>query len=74
MAQSRLGSLLAAGNGVTKDPVEAYFWMTLAIKRSSGNLKKNVTAERARVAKSLTPAQVQSADKRAAGWRVKRPK
>ena len=48
--------------------------MTLAIKRSSGNLKKNVTAERARVAKSLTPAQVQSADKRAAGWRVKRPK
>ena len=74
VAQSRLGTLMAAGNGVAKDPVEAYFWMTLAIKRSSGNLKKNITTERARLAKTMTPAQTLSAGRRAAGWSVKTPK
>jgi hypothetical protein len=69
-----LSSLLAAGKGVAKDSVEAYFWMTVAIKRSSGKLKKGITAKRARLAKSLTAAQIKSADKRAAGWRVKRRK
>ena len=57
MAQYRLGNLFALGEGVIKDDVAAFFWLTLAVNRSTGKFKEDVfAAERARLQTSLTPS------------------
>ena len=70
MAQYRLGNLFALGEGVIKDDVAAFFWLTLAVNRSTGKFKEDAAAERARLQTSLTPEQITSVEKRAGEWRA----
>ena len=74
VAQSRLATLYERGDSVKKDLGQAYFWLTLVSRRSTGKLKKTTDEQRARIGKSLTPEKIASAEKRAREWRVERPK
>ena len=73
VAQSRLATLYEKGDSVKKDLGEAYFWLTLATRRSTGKSKKDIDGQRARIGTSLTTEQIASIDKRAQEWRAERP-
>jgi TPR repeat protein len=57
--------MYANGQGVEKDYVCAYAWLDLAADQIPA-----VTELRDRIAKEMTPAQIEEARKRAAGMRV----
>ena len=69
-AQLRYAEMFAEGQGLDKDDVQAYKWLTLAAKRAS-NEKIRDAAKTARkpVAARLSSEQRQDADRRANIWR-----
>jgi TPR repeat protein len=63
-AQSRIGLAYATGEGAALDPIEACKWIELAATRGD----KAAVANRARARKSLSPAQLAEAERRAKEW------
>jgi tetratricopeptide (TPR) repeat protein len=57
-AQNNLGEMYARGEGVSLNPVQAYMWLSLAIK---GGFKPAI-AYRERLAKKMTAAQIAEAE------------
>ncbi len=71
-AQLMLGTMLALGKGVPVDKVAAYAWATLAATGdSSKRISENAIALRQSTAKSMTPGQIEAAEKNAKEWRPK---
>ncbi len=58
-AQNNLGIMYAQGNGVEKDDIEAYKWLTLAGKRLTNAMMFRKTIEQ-----RMTPEQIQEANRR----------
>ena len=67
-AQFNLGGMYDFGRGVPQDYVEAHMWRNLAAARATGEDKKKFEDGRDDLAKSMTPAQVTEAQKRAQEW------
>ena len=67
-AQFNLGGMYDTGRGVPQDYVEAHMWRNLAAARATGEDKKKFEDGRDDLAKSMTPAQVTEAQKRAQEW------
>jgi hypothetical protein len=67
-AQFNLGGMYDFGRGVPQDYVEAHMWRNLAAARATGEDKKKFEDGRDDLAKSMTPAQVTEAQKRAKEW------
>jgi hypothetical protein len=66
-AQERLGLMLAQGEGSAINLVEAYKWLALASKAD----EPNAPAERDRIAKHMSPAQIAEAQQAADAWSPK---
>ena len=63
-----LGNAYRIGRGVPKDAVSAYMWFNLGVA-TSGNHFKTITAEaRDAVEKTMTPTQIEAAQKLAREW------
>ena len=65
-AQYNLGGMLATGQGVPKNEVEAYKYLTLAASRSdagAGAIPNRAAQARDILAKRMTPAQIAEAEK-----------
>ena len=58
-AQTRLAEMYASGQGVKRNPNQAYIWYSLAAQ--SGNV--SAAAERAKIAALLQPAEIKQADR-----------
>jgi hypothetical protein len=58
----------AGGRGVPQDYVEAHKWGNLAASRATGDNRERYARTREALAKSMTPAQLAEAQKRAADW------
>ena len=71
-AQNNLGLLYLKGNGVTQDYVEAHKWLNIAAAYSTEKeVRDTATENRDLAAKSMTPAQIAEAQKRASEWKKK---
>ena len=66
--QSEVGILYAAGVGVEKNPVEAYFWLTLALLNGDVNGPRDVQQRTAAAAK-LDETQLAAVQKRLKEWK-----
>lgn len=62
-AQANLGALYLKGNGVAQDYVRAHMWFSIAASLSSGVLATASTMLRDDFALSMTPAQLERAQK-----------
>ena len=60
-AQYNLAVCLEKGEGVGKDPVEAYKWVSLAARQGDENAKKTMTT----LENKMTPEQIAEGQKRA---------
>jgi hypothetical protein len=67
-AQYNLGRMYETGRGVPRDDVEAHLWQDLAAARATGADQKTFADGRDELAKSMTPAQVGEARRRAQAW------
>jgi len=65
-AQYALGGLYSQGRGVPKDLVKSYEWVRI----SSPKLDRHTRDVLATLAKKMTPAQVDDAEKQAEAWIV----
>ena len=73
LAQERLGSMYAAGNGIAQDYVQAYKWLTLSIEGAVDNIWSNRRTEtsaamRKSLAEKMTPPQIEEAERLAKEW------
>lgn len=69
LAQRRLGLLYLYGQGVPKDQLEAYKWLSLAAARlPAGEERDAATTERDRIGLRLSPAELLDAQDRALQW------
>ena len=68
IGQFNLGLMLEQGTGARQDRIEAHKWLNLAAARASGDYQKSFAESRDRVAKSMTPAEIAEAQKRAREW------
>jgi TPR repeat protein len=64
-AQSNLALMYARGQGVPRDYVRAYMWSSLAASKGHADGVKNRSA----IAKGMTPAQIQQAQKMVTDWK-----
>jgi TPR repeat protein len=64
-AQSNLALMYFKGQGVSKDPAQAYMWASLS---AAGGHQEGVK-NRDSISKGMTPAQVADAQKRASAWK-----
>ena len=73
-AQARLALIYATGHGVRTDKVEAYRWFSLAAEladpKTQKNLKTVSEANRAVMAKQLTPQQRKEGDAAVSAWKA----
>jgi len=65
--QCMLGMLFADGNGVAKDYVVAYEWMTLAAQNGTAGCSQRITP----FLSQMTPDQIAEAKRRVAAWTPK---
>jgi hypothetical protein len=70
-AQAMLGVMCHRGQGVPQDDVEAYKWLTLAIRQQPAE-RDAFALWRDFVARDMTPAQVAEGQHRASEWHVRR--
>jgi len=63
-AQSNLGVMYALGDGVKRDSIQAYMWFSIAASRGDEKGRRF----KAKVEKSMTPAQIAAANKLAGDW------
>jgi hypothetical protein len=60
---------------ITKDPIEAYMWLTLSIAGPTAKqspLFQQTADLRASIAKKMTPQQIAEAQRRAKQWKPKK--
>jgi len=70
-AQSLLGFVYSAGDGVPQDFVEAHKWVNLAASRETDNAPRNLYVDaRNRLAERMTPAQIAEAQTLAREWQA----
>lgn len=69
-AQSLLGFVYSAGDGVPQDFVEAHKWVNLAASRATNELQKEYAELRDALAELMTPAQIAEAQKLAREWQA----
>jgi len=69
-AQAMLGVMCHRGQGVPQDDIEAYKWLTLAIRQRPPEVDA-FALWRGFVARDMTAAQVADAEKRASEWHGK---
>ena len=69
-AQTNLGLMYYNGQGVARDYVRAYMWVSLAALQNEPNAVK----DRDMIAKNMTPAQIAEAKRRVAEWQRKNSK
>jgi TPR repeat protein len=62
-AQGNLGTLYANGLGVPQDDVRAYMWITLDMANSDGAQQKFTAEVRDMLARRMTPAQIEKAQR-----------
>ena len=67
-AQNNLSTFYFTGVGVPRDPVEAWKWLTLSAEDLKGKGRDIALENRTVIEREMTPAQVQEARKRVAGW------
>jgi len=65
--QCLLGTLFADGNGVVKDNVAAYEWMTLAAQNGNADCSQGIS----HLLPQMTPEQIAEAKRRVASWTPK---
>lgn len=70
-AQASLGLLYRFGKGVEKDLVEAYAWLTLATRATTGPDSESIAELRDAAGMRMTREQIDEAIKKADAWRVK---
>ena len=68
-AQHNLGVMYAKGEGVMQDPVLAYMWFNLAAAQG----QKAATELLGSLGRTMTPAQIEEAQKLAREWESKTP-
>jgi TPR repeat protein len=68
MAQVALARMYTVGDGVEKNLPEAYFWLTLSVASGSSDQVER----RDLLEKSLSPAEVHAAQRRAIQWELQR--
>lgn len=64
-AQRKLGDMLAAGQGLKQDYVEAYKWWSIAAAQGNGAAVQNID----RLSKRMTAAQISEAQRLASDWK-----
>ena len=69
ISQKLLGSMYADGEGVARDYVRAYLWLSLAASGTSDVVTPRAIAARDKVAVLMSPAQIAEAKALAAAWR-----
>jgi TPR repeat protein len=69
-SQFNLAVMYVNGDGVKRDLVEGYKWMTLAMKQGH----QAATQQRPLVARQMAATEIQEGEKRAAQWRPVKPK
>jgi TPR repeat protein len=69
IAQKLLGSMYADGQGVARDYVRAYLWLSLAASGTSDVVTPHAIAARNKVAVLMSPAQIAKAKALAAAWK-----
>ncbi len=67
VAQNELGDMYSSGRGVPQDYVAAYMWLSLAAAQDD----HAAALRRDRIAKLMTPAQIEQAQKLAREWKPK---
>ncbi|OFW08031.1 MAG: hypothetical protein A3H96_21780 [Acidobacteria bacterium RIFCSPLOWO2_02_FULL_67_36] len=67
-AQFNLGMMYSTGKGVPQDYVEAHKWRNLAAARATGEDQKRYADVRDSLARTMPPAQLAEAQKRASEW------
>jgi TPR repeat protein len=72
-AQHNLGLLYGNGLGVTQSYAEAYFWLNLAAARTKGKDREAFAKSRDEAAAKLSPADLSTAQQRAAQWFAAHP-
>jgi uncharacterized protein len=70
-AQASLGLLYRFGKGVALDLPEAYFWLGLAVSRTTGPDSESLAEYRDAVAAKLSAGQIEAGKKRIAAWSPK---
>jgi TPR repeat protein len=73
MAPSTVGVLYAVGVGVTANPAEAYFWLTLAVQYPDDPNASRDKQQLAAAAAKLDDAQLAAVQKRLREWKPKTP-
>ncbi|MBN4047946.1 sel1 repeat family protein [bacterium AH-315-O15] len=68
IAQSSLGVMYANGEGVPQDYTEAHKWINLAASRATGDDQQRDAERRDTLAKEMTRAQVDEAQRLATEW------
>jgi hypothetical protein len=69
ISQTLLGSMYADGQGVARDYVRAYLWLSLAASGSPDVVRPRAIAARDKVAVLMSPAQIAKAKALAAAWK-----
>jgi len=72
VAQSSLGTMYAEGRGVPKDSVRAYLWISVAAPSLPDDAKKEANDTLAKLAKGMTPEQLEQAQAMAQACRPAR--
>ena len=67
VAQNELGDMYSSGRGVPQDYVAAYMWLSLAAAQND----RAAALRRDRIAKLMTPAQIEQAQKLVRDWKPK---
>lgn len=71
-AQLAYGSLHVRGVGVRRDPFAAYFWLTLAGDSGIAGLQQQAIVLRDDAARTLTPSEIERAQRQAGRWKPTR--
>jgi uncharacterized protein len=64
---------ISGGEGVTRDLVKAYEWLTIAATADHPEAKENSERGKERIAELMTPAEIAEAEKLAKDWLAKKP-
>jgi TPR repeat protein len=73
VAQNNLGVLYAKGQGVARDPVEAYFWFNLAANAPGGGNRESAANNRDALVGELTSGQTAAVQQRIQQWHPTKP-
>jgi len=73
-AQYDLGVAYHNGQGVSRDYSLSYFWLSLSVSRSTGEIFNKRVKYRDATAKKLNPGQLKKAQQMTKEWEAKHPR